>query len=212
MTIIERIIKKFKDIIGKPKRKKICAEMRNRLVNKNFSIVSSNCIGGILCHDLNIRFNSPTVNMFFEAADFVKFCLNIKYYINLIPEEDLELTKSCGYPVCRLDDVHLYCVHYKNVNQIRDKWIERSQRINYDNLFIIMTDRNGLTEDMLPQISQIPYPKVLYSAKPYNFDFVVHVREFEKENQVGQLHFFADFRGNRYYEKYFDLVNWLNQI
>ena len=210
MTILERIIKKTKDIAAMSKRESICSRMQKELKNQNFSIISSNCIGGILCHDLNERFNSPTINLFFEAVDFVKFCSNIPYYAGLVPADNEELTKTHGYPVCNLDDIKLFCVHYKSGDQVREKWAERSKRINYDNLFIIMTDRNGLTEDMLEKMRKIPYPKVVFTAKSYPFDFVVQVKKFAKEDQVGQLHFFADYRGNRYYEKSFDVVNWLN--
>ena len=80
MTILDRITRKSKNIAAFSKREIICAQMRERLENENFSIISSNCIGGILCHDLNVRYNSPTVNMFFVAADFVKFCSRIPYY------------------------------------------------------------------------------------------------------------------------------------
>ena len=210
MTIFDRIIKKTKDIAAISKREAICVHMRERLTNHDFSIISSNCIGGILSHDLKQRFNSPTINMFFEAADFVKFCSNIPYYVSLIPTDDVELTKERGYPVCNLDDIKIYCVHYQSGDQVREKWIERSKRINYDNLFIIMTDRNGLTEELISEVSKLPYPKVVFSAKPYPYDFVVQVKEFEKQSQVGQLHFYADYHGNRYYEKSFDLIAWLN--
>ena len=80
MTILDRITRKSKNIAAFSKREIICAQMRERLENENFSIISSNCIGGILCHDLNVPYNSPTVNMFFVAADFVKFCSRIPHY------------------------------------------------------------------------------------------------------------------------------------
>ena len=211
MTILDRITRKSKNIAAFSKRETICAQMRERLENENFSIISSNCIGGILCHDLNARYNSPPVHMFFMAADFVKFCSRIPYYTSLLPTDDVERTLELWYPVCDLDDIKIYCVHYKSGDHVREKWVERALRINYENLFIIMTDRDGLTEELVAEMSRIPYPKVVYSAKSYPYDFVVQVKEFEKHNQVGQLHLFADYQGNRYYEKNFDLIAWLNQ-
>ena len=68
-----------------------------------------------------------------------------------------------------------------------------------------------MTEGNLKAFSKLPYPKVLFSAKPYpEYDFVVCVDEFREEKQVGQLQFYADYQGHRYYEKYFDFVGWLN--
>ena len=73
-----------------------------------------------------------------------------------------------------------------------------------------MTDRNGLTVEMVDEMSKIPYPKVLFTSKPYPYDFVVYIDEFKNETEVGQMQFFADFNGHRYYEKYFDIISWLN--
>ena len=38
---------------------------RKRLKNRSFSLVTNNCIGGIISHDMHLRFLSPTVNLFF---------------------------------------------------------------------------------------------------------------------------------------------------
>lgn len=36
---------------------------RLRLQNKDFSIISNHCMGGIISHDLGLEFKSPTVNL-----------------------------------------------------------------------------------------------------------------------------------------------------
>ena len=58
--------------INKPNRKK--------LKNKNPSIISSNCNGGFIYHDLNLKFFSPTINLFFYPKDYIKFIANLEYY------------------------------------------------------------------------------------------------------------------------------------
>lgn len=86
----------------------------------------------------------------------------------------------------------------------------RKKRLNIEKLYIVMTDRNGCTGELVERLSRLPYQKVLFSHKPIpQYDFVVYVPGFEKDGQVGELNRFADFRGNRYYEKYFDFVKWL---
>jgi len=211
VNVLKRLNKKIKDICAKPHRKRICAIMRNRLINKDVSIISSNCIGGILSHDLNIQFNSPTVNLFFSAEDFIKFATNLERYVGLTPVLDAKESKEKGYVVAALDDIHLYGVHYHDIEELQNSWKRRSERINWNNLFFIMTDRNGMNEGDLVAFSKLPYPKVLFSSKQYpQYDFVVYINDFKNESQVGQLHFYADYKGNRYYEKYFDMVGWLN--
>ena len=56
---------------------------RKRLVNKDFTIIASNCTAGILYHELGLKFLSPTINLYMEGDDFVKFCTNINYYLNV---------------------------------------------------------------------------------------------------------------------------------
>ena len=44
MTILDRITRKSKNIAAFSKREIICAKMRERLENENFSIISSNAL------------------------------------------------------------------------------------------------------------------------------------------------------------------------
>ena len=45
----------------------------NALKNKDFTIISHNCVGGVIYHDLGLKFNTPTINLFFMAKDFIKY-------------------------------------------------------------------------------------------------------------------------------------------
>lgn len=58
-----------------------------------------------------------------EGNDFVKFCTNINYYLN-VEMSQVEQTEK-KYPVVRLDDITLYCVHYKSFEEVKQKWNER---------------------------------------------------------------------------------------
>ena len=53
---------------------------RKRLKNFNPTIISSNCNGGIIYHDLGLPFNSPTINLSMDTDDFIKLVSNLKYY------------------------------------------------------------------------------------------------------------------------------------
>ena len=50
------------------------------LKNSDFTIISSNCLGGVISHKLGLKFMSPTVNLFIEPSSFVKFCKNLPFY------------------------------------------------------------------------------------------------------------------------------------
>lgn len=60
---------------------------RKKLTNKSVSIISNDCIGGIISHDMNLGFLSPTVNLYFETDnDYLEYLSNIKYYSEQIPQ------------------------------------------------------------------------------------------------------------------------------
>ena len=54
---------------------------QKRLKNDNFSILASNCIGGVLYHELGMPFLSPFINMYVEPHDFIKFLKSPKEYL-----------------------------------------------------------------------------------------------------------------------------------
>ena len=177
-----KLIYRIRYFFGDFFRKKKITKMRELLKNRNFTIIASNCCGAILTHDLGIRFNTPTVNCFFEADDFVKFCENLPYYLSLDP---VFLYWHEQYPVCGVGDVKIFAMHYKTAREFIDAWNRRRKRVNFDELFIMMTDRER-------------YP------------FVCYVKQFKNADCVGDMFKYADIFGNRYYEKAIDVVRWLN--
>ena len=76
---------------------------RLRFNNHEVSIITNHCMGGIICHDLGIKFNSPTVNLKILPSDFIKFAENLEEYIgkDIVEVED----KSVSYPVGMLADL-----------------------------------------------------------------------------------------------------------
>ena len=44
------------------------------MIDRNVTILSMNCTGGILYHELGLPFLSPTINLYIQAEDFIRFC------------------------------------------------------------------------------------------------------------------------------------------
>lgn len=82
------------------KQKLRAAHAKHEIPFKNISILSQNCMGDILYHDIGARFLSPTINLYFSANDFVKFVLNLPYYLN----QELIVKEGENYPIGHLDD------------------------------------------------------------------------------------------------------------
>lgn len=182
-----------------------------RLKNKDFTLIASNCNGCLICHDLNLRFNSPFVNLYLDSRDFIKYLKNMEHYNNC--ELSFINKENIDYPVGMLDDIKLYFVHYESEEQARSKWIERSKRINLENMFILMTDRDGCTKDDLIEFDNLPYKnKIVFTHVPYDdIKSAVYIKGFEKDNEVGMCFKFKNrFTGKKYYDD-FNYVKWFNR-
>lgn len=189
-------------------RKRKVKKMQKKLENEGFTLISSNCIGGLLYHDLKHEFLSPTINLYFNSpVEFIKFCENLNYYISL----DMTEVENNKYPIVQLGDIKLHMVHYKSFEEAKNKWDERKKRINFDKIFIIFTDRNGFHEELLGRFDKLNYKKVFFSHTDIKeFNWICYVNEFKKSSCVGDLTTYANIFGDKFYEKHFNFIKWLN--
>lgn len=182
---------------------------RMRLKNRDFSLISSNCNGCLILHDLNLRYNSPFVNTGVFADDFIKMLGNLRHYL----ESPLQLERIEGnLAYCALDDITVILAHFKDVEEELEKWNQRVKRVDYDNLFIMFTDRDGCTEEHLKAFDALPYKnKVVFTHRPYpELKSAVYIKGFEQEEYVGELYKYrCRWLGWKYYDA-FDYVSWFN--
>lgn len=203
----------------------ILPKIRAKIKNKNVSIICNNCNAGIILHDLNLKFNTPTVNMYFEGTDFFEFVENLEYYLeqelNLIETKFLDSKTS--YPICKLSgngerkDLTLHFLHYNDFAIAEEKWESRKKRIDKDNLFVMWIfmgeiDENGNSfyydrVNKLPCKSKVVFVNHAIDTKKYP-DFV-YIKGFETQKGLGVLSVFSGLNGKRYYDQ-FDYVSWLN--
>ena len=157
---------------------------KRKLYNNRCTVISQNCIGGVFYHDMNTKFLSPTINLFFRAEDFVKFVLNIEEYLNL----ELDMQWEETYPIGVLGDIKIYFMHYTSCSQAKDAWDKRKERINYKNMIVVCTDRDGFDDKIYEQWKMIPYKKVLFTVnEKYKSDSTVVFPEFSKQKYVPDL-------------------------
>ena len=208
--ITRRLLRKIHTMASKNKRQKINEHLKKNINIKEFSLITQNCIGGVLYNDLGMQFLSPTINLSFDGPDFIKFVQNLKYYISL---ELVEFsTNEVTYPVGHLDDIEIRFNHYTTFCEAKQKWDERKNRINYNKIYVIATDRDGMTNyNCMEQFDKLSYPKVMYTAKPYpQYSWTRWCKCF-KDETVGIMTGIANLKGQRYYEKYFDIIRFLNK-
>lgn len=210
-----RIIRKIKFFIWKKNRAKIDARDRKRLTEKikTTSIISMNCTGGVLSHNLGLQFLSPTVNLYMRAEDFIRFCENLSHYVGIDKFEnctDKNVIEDRTYPIAYLGDLILYLVHYSSVEEAEMKWNERKQRINWDNIAIIDTDREGMTEELKDRFEKLPYRKVMFVNKPdEKHTSCYYLQGFESDDCVGIITDSIGWKGMRPIDQ-FDYVSFLD--
>ena len=189
-------------------------KQRNSLRNSNFSLITSDCTGGCVAKDLRVRMNSPTRNFYFNADDYIKFCKNLDYYLTLQPELYTGNYSGEGseYLMASLGDLKMFLVHYLSVEQCRDEWIRRRERVNKDNLFFVMNDRNYCTEEDIKAFDELPYDnKVCFTHIRYpQYKSTYYISGSEKDDYLKSvMDYVHQWWIKRYYDQ-FAFVTWLN--
>lgn len=184
---------------------------RVRLKNKNFTIISDNCNGGIILHDLRMQFSTPTVNLYMMPEDYLRFLKNPKKYIQTPPVEMHE--DGISFPIGIIKDVKIYFMHYESIEKAAEKWLERGARVNFDNLYVMMTDKNGCTKEQAREFDNLPYKhKVFFtSKKQFDISCAVWMRDFEGQPEVGVLSDWKPGFWKRRYLDDFDYIGFLNE-
>ncbi len=117
------------------------------------TIISNNCVGGAVCHELGMEFKTPTINLQILPEDFPRFCRNLKTYLDydlvechdLTPYEVNKLIKMFGeipkMPIGLIGDVLVCFQHYETFSEAKAKWDERKAKVDYEHIGFIMHAR-----------------------------------------------------------------------
>lgn len=186
-------------------------KMRENLINTTPTFLCPNCIGGILFHDLGIEFQSPTINLMMLQTDFVRFILELDYYLsqNLIffrhPEYD--------FPCAHLGDIILHFTHYHSEKEAMQKWFERSSRIDRNNCFVFLEERDGLTREEILRLGDIRVRGlVVFTATAYpDIPWTLQIPKYKSDGEIGNILAKSYWNDSREYERYFDFVKWFNE-
>ncbi|MBO4562932.1 MAG: DUF1919 domain-containing protein [Clostridia bacterium] len=192
---------------------------RLRLKNRDFSIISSNCVGGVMSHDLKERFNSPTVNLWFKPDDFFTFIGDLDYYLSAEVVEAFE--DGIDYPIGRIyrgeTFVTIYFMHYGSFDKAVKKWNERADRVRKNNMYVVfeypaIDDTPEEQAEMKRKFDSIHYDNKIMITKESDLsgDNIVHMRFYDKIVSAGGiLKYKNKFSVKRYLDDY-DYVSFLN--
>lgn len=185
-------------------------KLRKTLQNTSPTILSNNCNGTFMYHDLQLKFYSPTINLFLSIRDFIRFISNLDYYMGLKLRE--EISQEYAYPLGRLGDLTIHFMHYNSFEEAAEKWYERVKRINRDNLYIVMNEGMGCIYEDLLEFDALPFPhKVVFTHKRYpEIKSAYYIKGFENKDSCDFLFEYRRGSIERYYEQ-FDYISFLNQ-
>lgn len=191
-------------------------KMRKRLYNRDFTLLTPNCMGGILLHDLGLKFLTPTINLMFTQTDFLQFVLHLEEYINgeLSFYDDPQETCPCAH--LQFEDcpiLTIYFTHYSTEDEARRKWEERVKRINRQNLFVVLEERDEISNSDLKKLAGISARGVMvFTCNNYpDLPYCVFLKKYHSSGEVGNILRKNLIDDSREYERYFDFVRWFNE-
>jgi uncharacterized protein (DUF1919 family) len=190
---------------------------RQRVKNREFTIVSFDCWGGTIYQELGIPYHTPFVGVGFHPTDYIKLLKNLPEYLKY----DLEFIQKASYPeanevreihphrypLAALGDVEVHFMHYHTEEEARQKWYDRRGRMNYDNLFVEFSDQILGTPEHIREFDRLDFAnKVAFTAAPYpDIKSNVWISECTERPENDK------FSIRRYlYKRHFDMASWLN--
>ena len=112
----------------------------------------------------------------------------------------------CRFPLESLMIFEVIFLHYPTSEEAKEKWIRRSTRVNWDNLFIKFSQMNGCSQDVLQQFDDLPFAnKICFTASLMpQLKCASFFKGFEDSSQ-GILN------DTDRFDKSFNLTRWLNR-
>lgn len=146
---------------------------RDDRFQSDVSIISNNCLAGILYSDFDLQFMSPTINLTFgQNSDFFHFVNNLKDYckhgsLTYLKEEN-EHPGFIGSPVATLScenlpDIEIHFLHYKSFDNAKESWERRCKRINYDKVFVVIEAQTEYEKTMIDHYKAFKYPLIIFT-------------------------------------------------
>ncbi len=178
------------------------------------TILSNNCAAGRMLHDLGLRLDTPTVNLWMTVGDFLDFAEGIPDSL----AGNLEEIRSSGEnnPVAdlRFDSrsVRLHFLHDNSFEAAKAAWKRRRGRVDLSRTFLVATDNSDATAEALDRFLRLPWPKRM---------FVKDTWKAERLGEAGILvrgdfrdgfnvHDFPGWFGRTHYQNAFDFAAWIS--
>lgn len=149
------------------------------------TIISNNCTGGAVLHELGMEFKTPTILLQILPEEYPKFCAGLRDYMNmeLVKYKDPSdkhkeyLTKMFGgvpdMPLGLLGDIVICFQHYATFSEAKQKWDERKAKIDFDHIGYIFHARGPEYRAEAELFTKMDLPNKLVLTQDFKIDGAV---------------------------------------
>lgn len=147
------------------------------------TIISNNCAGGAILHDLGMEFKTPTINLQILPEQFPRFCSHIIYYLFKDLEEcksfnsyqEQMLKKMFGgvpnMPFGIIDNDILVCFqHYSSFAEAKQKWDERKAKVDFEHIGYLFHARGEEYREEAELFARLPLLNSLTLTQGFDID------------------------------------------
>lgn len=148
--------------------------------------------------DLHMRYNSPTLGLYFMYPDYIEFLSRLEYYLTEARITFAEHSKYAlgderraawthWYPIGLLGgNVEIHFLHYHSAEEAATKWYRRAARVNFNKLLIIGMDQNLCTPQDMEAFNRLSFRnKLFFSSRNVQGESILFMKEFSACGQVG---------------------------
>ena len=204
----------YKTIAEKNEAKR-CLKDVDRLNNKKPTILSNDCIAGVLMKNYALPCKSPMINCAMLPEGYVRYLAHIEHYLQCeLVEKESELNFPVGELVSEaFGNIEIRFMHYASFKEAKTLWKRRSKRIDLNNMNVVLDLNPGMvaSEKDVNAFLALPYNKVIITTEKFKDTPVSHFIDVgNKINVPGIMLKFKNLRGERYYDD-FDFIEWLNK-
>jgi len=156
MSVLRKLSMRLEKLLRLPR----CLRMRRALRVSGFTLLTNNCLGGLLYHELGHPFLSPLINIYMNNADFLRLCAELPAHLAL-PLEFLD-APGADCPVAKLGTLTIKFPHEPSEESARANWERRKARVRTDRLYVIFLDIGNATEAERAAFDALPQENRLY--------------------------------------------------
>lgn len=175
------------------------------LINRNFTIVSDDCWGGMIYKSFGLPYLTPFMWVGITPLEYLKLLSNLKEYLKCTP---IQIYKpEYNFPIGMIGDICIYFIHSTSFEDGINKWCRRVERINWDNIFVKMAI---FDESQAIEFDKLPFKnKVGFTPMEYNLESCICMNEWQNPLVASRYFSFGAYVQLGYMQ-YFDVVKWLN--